>query len=239
MTPSSTNHVKGRPLSPTSASSPSSSPSLGPLSLSSRNITSNQSTSQKRPSSESNTNAYMSTTYSNAIPRGNGHQAMSIPMPPPPPLYFSLMPSGERGGGGGGGSASGNGGNNGTTSAGSNGNNDPANHSTSKKSIWSKKNSNKNVVPPAVSITPLNAFAIHSNSRTPRSAPTSRPSSGPPTPGGGVTGTGGYNHYHTHHHAPRSTYPLSMTHSRRSSISLVHGPSGSSTGAPDQRQKSG
>lgn len=188
----------------------------------------------KRHSLDSSTNA-SNMAHSGPIPRGNGHQAMSIPMPPPPSVYFSLLPSNNNG-----------------TSAGSHsnassprlGNKDIADRTLS-KSASTKGRRSKQFPPHSDPSTPTvhHAFSFsplhnsNNSSRSPsRSASNSRPSSNPNTPGAGaipIASAGVYNHYHTHHHAPRPTYPLSMTFSRRSSIS--HGYGAPAGGANDKQ----
>ncbi|KAI7823255.1 hypothetical protein BC939DRAFT_168019 [Gamsiella multidivaricata] len=214
----------------------------------------------RRHALDSSTNVYKPTTRSSPIPRGNGHQALSIPMPPPPSLYFSLLPSGANAAtsttattSGGAGSTSSS-----TKSARTprpslgqhasvrdNSDSDisisrprPKSKSTMTnlrpKQLHPQSDSSTSTVPPSLSFTPLVRMNSHSSSSTPRSAPNSRPSSNPTTPGIGpvpaAAHAGGYDHHHTHHHAPRSTFPLSMTHSRRSSLSHVYEPSTTASG---------
>ncbi|KAF9179530.1 hypothetical protein BGZ51_006853 [Haplosporangium sp. Z 767] len=213
----------------------------------------------QRHSFDSSINPY-ATSHSNAIPRGNGHQAMSIPMPPPPSLYFSLLPSPTTGPTAGHGSGS-------YTNL-SPPRPSPALHSTfsnsstpslhhnssgffkrdkakrSKSTSAKHKNrpshsepSTPSMHPTSLHFTPLNQKTSAGPSySSPTSAPNSRPSSNANVPGV-LTGKG-YNHYHTHHHAPRSTYAMSTTQSRRSSLS--HSTPGNGYGeVPDQRQRLG
>lgn len=173
----------------------------------------------KRRSLDLNTNA-MTATRSGPIPRGDGHRAMSIPMPPPS-VYFSLLPpnSGNSSGAG-----------NGGTSTGSHSSNKDNGDRTLSRSASAKgRQPRPKQLHPHSDPTPLHNSNLSGHSPS-RSAASSRPPSGPSTPGGGgaipIGSAGVHNHYHTHHHAPRSTYPLSMTHSRRSSVSH---PSGTNT----------
>jgi len=205
---------------------PSSSSSASSLSSSRSGPTSRHS-DPKRHSLDSSTNA-SNTTRSGPIPRGNGHQAMAIPMPPPPSVYFSLLPSNN---------------NASTSTVGHSnptsprlGNKDIADRTLSRSA--STKNRRSKQFPPhsdpstptvhhPFSFSPFHNSSNNSSRSPSRSASNSRQSSNPNTPGGGaipIASAGVYNHYHTHHHAPRPTYPLSMTFSRRSSIS--HGPAG-------------
>jgi len=201
----------------------------------------------KRHSFDSTHNAYSSSSHSSAIPRGNGHQAMSIPMPPPPSLYFSLLP------------------NNSSTSH-SNSNSprhSPAGQERQRKRSKSTSAYRLHRQAHSDPSTPMNVHPTLS----PFTAIPSTPSN-PTTPSNGNGGVqfaaastttaaagGGHtvtapsslhsSHYHTHHHAPRSTYPLSVTHSRRSSLSHMQPgpvPSGANTGitdGADPRQKLG
>jgi hypothetical protein len=230
-----------------------------------------------RHSFDSSTHVYKSSTRSSAIPRGNGHQAMSIPMPPPPSLYFSLLPGNSD-------SRAGVSSTSVNSSTGAHSSPIPSSRANPKLHIIigngngngssnNKDNSNGNlsrtrskqllhphsdpstpiILPHSLSITSLNPMSGHysgqnnggnnrSGHSTPKSAPNSRPSSNPNTPRVGPSATGrgegvGGSHYHTHHHSPRSMYPLSMTHSRRSSLSHIYGNSATSDKMPDQRQK--
>lgn len=249
---------RGEPHSSSSASSSNS--SLAPSS------SKKQSINPKRHSLDS-IHPNSSSNHSSAIPRGNGYQAMSIPMPPPPSLYFSLLPSSS-------GSNNGNGQQqqqqqgSGSHSNSNSPRPSPALIHTStsfnsngflgKRATRSKSTSAKNRQPhhppsiqfhlephsepttPAFYPTPSNIYGSPSKSTTnlhPQSLsnPTTPAIPSAPSSLSGI-GNGGVNHYHTLHHPPRSSFPLSMTHSRRSSLSNPYGPSEKSD---PQRQKGG
>lgn len=258
---------RGEPHSSSSASSSNS--SLAPSSK-------KQSINPKRHSLDS-IHPNSSSNHSSAIPRGNGYQAMSIPMPPPPSLYFSLLPgsNGSNGGQQSGQQGSGSHSNSNSprpspailhTSTSSNNNNSNNNNGFFGKKTRSKSTSAKHRQPhhpPSIQF----HLDPHSEPNTPASHPSLSSShhhgspsksatnlhpqslSNPTTPAiptapgsfsgslsGTRTGAGGFNHYHTLHHPPTASYPLSMTHSRRSSLSNPYGPSEKSD---PQRQKGG
>ena len=263
---------RGEPHSSSSASSSSS--SLAPSSKKQSSNPKRNSLDFIHPTSSSN--------HSSAIPRGNGYQAMSIPMPPPPSLYFSLLPgsNGSNGGQQSGQQGSGSHSNSNSprpspailhTSPSSNNIHNNNNKNNNYYGFLDKKTRSKSTSakhrqphhPPSIQF----HLDHHSEPTTPASHPSlssshhhGNPSksatnlhlqspSNPTTPAiptapglssgslsGTRTGAGGFNHYHTLHHPPTVSYPLSMTHSRRSSLSNPYGPSEKSD---PQRQKGG
>ncbi|KAG9323397.1 hypothetical protein KVV02_002547 [Mortierella alpina] len=280
-------HASRRDRSDVAAASSASQPP------SKRHTHSSASTSNpKRHSLDSHSSPYAASAHSKAIPRGNGHQAMSIPMPPPPSLYFSLLPTSHGGGAPNGSHSASNSPrpspvlhsvntsgstNNNSNSNGSSNNTNASGSSGGFFSRRSKSTSSKTRHPQRSAhfpqahsdpstptahhpsslyltpITPMNLPKPHRSPSPPGSAPSSRAASNPSTPGvagaaiaaaavgGAASGSGGaagYSHYNTHHHPPRGNYPLSVTHSRRSSMS--HATPGNGYGeVPDQRHKLG
>lgn len=208
----------------------------------------------KRHSFDSTHNPYSSSSHSSAIPRGNGHQAMSIPMPPPPSLYFSLLPKN--------GSSSYS-----TRSSPRRGPTEQERQrkrskSTSAFRLQRQAHSDPSTPVNMPSLSPFTVFPSTASNPTTLSS-----SNGISNGSGGVqfstaattatttaaAAAGGAqavtapsslhsSHYHTHHHAPRSTYPLSVTHSRRSSMSHMQPgpiPLGANNDGADPRQKLG
>ncbi|GJJ77572.1 hypothetical protein EMPS_09931 [Entomortierella parvispora] len=168
----------------------------------------------KRHSFDSIHNPYQSSSHSSAIPRGNGHQAMSIPMPPPPSLYFSLLPN-----------------NSSSTSHSTNSSPKQSPAGVDRQRKRSKSTSafrlhgltHSDPTTPTIVLSPMTPILPSTSASNP-STPSSGAvqfAAGATTAGQTVTAPPSLHsaHYHTHHHAPRSTYPLSVTHSRRSSLS--------------------
>ncbi|KAG0022359.1 hypothetical protein BGZ80_000436 [Entomortierella chlamydospora] len=176
------------------------------------------------------------TNPTNAIPRGNGYQAMSIPMPASSLVNFSLLSNNGRRS------------EDGTAHNGSD-HTRPRSASTATTSDnRQSKNQSKNLKhpksPKSDPSTPTAPLSITFNPLTPlngsnnaknkanknnsysKSEPNSRSSSTPSTPGEGPMGTGGYNNYHTiHHHLDLGVFhPLSMTHSQRVHLSNALAP---------------
>ncbi|KAF9399398.1 hypothetical protein BGX21_006311 [Mortierella sp. AD011] len=185
------------------------------------------------------------TKPTNAIPRGNGYQAMSIPMPASSLVNFSLLSNNGRRS------------EDGTVHNGNDHTRPRSASAATTSDNRQSKNQSKNpqhskspksdpsapTAPLSITFNPLSQLngsnntknKTSKNSSYSKSEPNSRSSSTPSTPGEGPVGTGGYNNYHTiHHHLDLGMFhPLSMTHSQRVHLSNAL----SSNPLPESRSK--